>query len=146
MSKIVFCDFDGVLVPFASVDKKRRPAVADPGCIANLNNLVSQTGAEIVLTTSWRTKSSFEKLVDCMKGWGFVGKIIGSSPVLCDMRGLEIQKWLMHANMPIESFVILDDLDMRVDPLTDFLVKTWPLSGLTAGDVAIAVSKLESRK
>lgn len=40
--KIIFCDFDGVLVPLLPNLRKTRPAVALPEAVDNLNDLVSK--------------------------------------------------------------------------------------------------------
>lgn len=126
--KVIVLDYDGVLVPFTTFDKKTRPAIADPGCIERLNKLVALTGANVVISSDWRTKSTVEALQRCMDKWGFIGKVIAKTPKLVD-RSDEILAWLSTSKsngIHVEAFVVIDDMDLgelhsvRTDPMVGF--------------------------
>ena len=140
--KIIFLDFDGVLINHAALrtrrlDPQRRPA-ADPIAVAALNRIVQATGAEIVVTSTWREEYSPEELRELLTRWDVTGAVVGKTP-LAETRGEEIQAWLQaHA---VERFVILDDQsDMR--PLQAHLVKTEAEPGLTQREAEMAIAHL----
>ncbi len=140
--KIIFLDFDGVLINQAALrtrrlDPQRRPA-ADPIAVAALNRIVQATGAEIVVTSTWREEYSPEELRELLTRWDVTGAVVGQTP-LAGTRGEEIQAWLeAHA---VERFVILDDQsDMR--PLQAHLVKTEAEPGLTQREAEMAIAHL----
>lgn len=76
MTKIVFLDFDGVLLPTGDEqaqiqtgltrDNYLEQVVFNRQCVVNLNALLSQTGAEIVLSTSWAWGHTFSELSECL--------------------------------------------------------------------------------
>jgi hypothetical protein len=124
--KIVFLDFDGVICT-------RRAALAlgksvslvppreniDPVAVALVNRICLETGAKIVISSSWRTDYSLRKYLEIM---GFsrdhliplgpdeeIWRTTPSHmmpPNTC--RGDEIQCWINDYG-PVEAHVILDD-------------------------------------
>lgn len=121
----------------------------DPVNVACLDNLVSVTGAKIVLSSAWRTHIELEPLYTLLKERGYTGpELIGRTPSLNDRhvrewipRGLEIQDWLDNTTEDVESFVILDDMENMVH-LSDRYVQTDPIYGLTPADVERATQIL----
>ena len=143
-------DFDGVLVKFVAPRKKRRPAIADPLCVAALNSVTDRTHAKIVITSSWRVGTPLEKLVECLRKWGVTGEVIGKTPNIVenckDRRGKEILHWLTYDEvldgMQVRSFVIIDDeADMGL--ILARLVQPCPMTGLTMAEADQAVKILE---
>ena len=140
--KIIFLDFDGVLVNRAALrarrlDPQHRPA-ADPEAVAALNHIVQATGARIVVTSTWREEYSLEELREHLARWGVAGAVIDQTP-LAKTRGQEIHAWLEeHA---VEKFVILDD-DADMEPLLAYLVKTETEVGLTMREAEMALALL----
>lgn len=108
--KIVFLDIDGVLLNLESYSGGQRP---DPKCLERLNRITDQTGAKIVVSSSWRYDPNIAKV---LKGWGVTASIIGVTPCLAisRTRGEEIFAWLQEHKdgyLGVESFVVIDDDD-----------------------------------
>jgi trehalose-6-phosphatase len=147
MSRIIFLDFDGPLVPFAKKYQKTRPAVVSKEAIACLNVLIKESGAKIVVTSSWRTHSTLEQLQTLLnKKWGVVGEVVGktSKSIVGSNRGREIESWLVEHQGEVESFVILDDEDKGMYPLIDRVVKIDNhMAGMRPVDVSHALIVLE---
>lgn len=88
--KVIFLDFDGVLVTVHD-----RYTAGSPFCVFNLNRIIEATGAKIVVSSSWRILFEMEELTRFLKEWGVQGEVIGKTPVNHDgERGDEIQAWL----------------------------------------------------
>lgn len=137
--EIIFVDVDGVLNNPKSLADGNRP---DPDCIAVLNWILAQSGAQLVVSSSWRGRPN---LAQIFKSWGISAPIFSRTPFLSQewypnnggreraQRGYEIQQWLNQTLYPVKSFVILDD-DHDMEPFTSHLVETDPLVGLTCAD------------
>lgn len=149
--KIVFLDFDGVLNSMADFAFKTTSQVFDAHYIARLNAIVHQSGAKVVVSSSWRVNHSLEELRKLLQLSGFEGELIGRTPVLsyehaqglCDIgeiRSQEIQAWMDAHPMPIASFVVLDDLELA--PLAAYQVLTDMNEGLRDDHVNVALAIL----
>jgi hypothetical protein len=129
-TRIVFLDFDGVLNQ--GYDKKRgAPSGFDysvPSCVLALNALTRAVPAKIVVSSSWRIEHPIEELRGVLRKWGVEGEVIDVTPDLEDASGfpaariVEIRAFLDMCSEPIESFVVLDDQDIRLD-IDNALVK-----------------------
>lgn len=140
--KIILLDLDGVLVNRAAqrarrLDPQRGPA-ADPAAVAALNHIVQATGAQIVVTSTWREEYSLAELRELLTRWGVMGAVIGQTP-LGQTRSGEIQAWL--ETQPVERFVILDD-HPGMDALQSNLVHTETEAGLTMREAEMAIALL----
>ena len=96
--KIIFLDFDGVLVTRRSLrrrspeDRKTLDEVAaiahkgDPACVGELNRVCAATGARIVVSSSWRKVgahlNSLEYVKDVLRVWGVTAEAVGVTPQL----------------------------------------------------------------
>lgn len=144
--KLIFLDIDEVLSNHAlgTKDPAIRKIFNDidtPGGrlstinIANLNSITDQTGAEIVISSSWRILYDLAELSDILYDAGVTGEIIGLTPILGadTLRGNEIYKYIKD-NYPYDSepnYIILDDgTDMLYWQRTNFF---WcdPFCGLS---------------
>lgn len=147
--KVLFLDIDGVLNGIGTKEKcievqdgeTRETGFTgiSPRLVKILNRVIKETGAKVVLSTSWRifwgvpgTKFNLEKA-------GFEGEIIGATPDMAGMhiggwstetakRGHEIQAWLdkwaaEHPEDTVEKFAIVDDSSDMVH-LTKRFVQT----------------------
>ena len=165
--KLLFLDFDGVLnshdwfkrrltwvswVPDGTRELRENRDIC-PDNMVQLNKLVEATGAEVVVSSTWRIGRTLEELRDILQRNGFQGTVIGMTPKLSDkregnryvatQRGDEIQAW-MDANCQQQdiAFVILDD-DSDMVHLKGHLVKTSMFQvGLCAHHVSEAILKL----
>ena len=160
--KVIFLDIDGVLNSEASCARNRaehpdmlwidNPA---PEHIKFLNRIIEQTGAEVVISSTWRKGCSGLYMERLLEAYGFRGHVLGSTPNLGDYRGNEIQAWInrrnngrdwsMSMNGPdeVESFVILDD-DSDMLHLKPYLVQTDSQVGLTGDHAEHAIRILNN--
>jgi len=121
MKKILFLDFDGVMV----TDRYQEQLTAsncplrdyygakfDPVCVECLRQIVDKTGADIVVTSTWKMDKGIQKMWEarCLPG-----KVIGITPdVDLIHRGNEVEAWL-DTETGIVRYVIIDDC-----PILDF--------------------------
>jgi FMN phosphatase YigB (HAD superfamily) len=150
--KIIFLDIDGVLVNHESLRRRKSPtyARASPACVSALNHILEQTGAVIVVTSTWRAHG-FNKLNRIFEEeWHIKKSIFGFTPDLTQKRGIlftgvergeEIQKWLDENQNIVGTFVILDD-DNDMKHLLPHLVRTTGRTGLLFTDAYRAVEML----
>lgn len=149
---IIFLDIDGVLnnqgcYRPGNVGKYGRNP--DPQCIAALNSILDATGAEIVVSSTWRMGRTVEQLREMLTAWGVRGRVVGATPTGCEegalivpgmRRGHEIGAWLVE-HPEVERFVILDD-DADMAHLMFRLVRTDFSRGLTKDHAARAIVML----
>jgi hypothetical protein len=153
MSKIVFLDIDGVLNHrdwFAELARTGKLSIesVDPECVKRLSRLCEITGSKVVISSSWRSIMSLDRVSSFLARYGFTGEIIGATPELYDTdscRGDEITKWLHEETDPSDRvmFVILDD-DADMGSVADRLVQTSFDTGLQDEHVAKAIALLDS--
>lgn len=153
MNRIIFLDIDGVLNNEHSFNRwqslKDKGFLADglnvsdcidPACVNNLNTILYNTDAKIVLSSSWRLFNTVDWVQNHLKSFGFLGTIIDATPdltvkseksniVVSQPRGKEISQWIQDNEFD-GDFVIIDDLE-DVRPFTKRLVKTDISTGLT---------------
>jgi hypothetical protein len=144
--KVIFLDIDGVLNSqnfIHSFNGKWELHSVDPNAINVLNEIIKATNAKIVISSSWRIILDLNEIKDILIENGFVGEIIGKTPIIRDnnrCRGDEINAYL-EANPNIDKFIILDD-DSDMDNLIDRLVKTSYIDGLLPKHIEKAISLL----
>lgn len=145
--KVIFLDVDGVLNSEVSREQERNnfdnwmEHEVSEMHVNNLKKIVDATGAQIVLSSSWRfdhpkaTGRDFiadplMKVLDRkLKAVGL--DIIDVTPDLRGkIRGAEIQDWL-DRHSEVERFVILDDDTDMLDEQKPFFVNTTFKCGLT---------------
>lgn len=166
--KIIFLDIDGVLNSGAYVTSDYyKEATAgmsdaeimliahhlhlDPLAIEILNDLVKRSGAEVVLSSTWRAKYSVDEMNEMMKGRGANFKISAATPILFGKlsaripRGKEINHYLKLLETQPEAFVIIDDHDDMLN-LKSNLIQTNVKFGLTKDDVEKALKILNGDK
>jgi hypothetical protein len=81
----------------------------DPECVENLNYIVENADAKVVISSTWRLSHTPDEMRNLLEKKGFRGEVLGFTP--CEWgeeRGIEIQKWL-DAHPTVTQFVILDD-------------------------------------
>ena len=149
---IIFVDIDGVfqlssyinyLVKNNMKTKDKHGQLFDTECIKNFNEIIDITGADVVITSSWR----FNGLISMKKLWkarGLKGNIIGittiGAPFEFDCRGQEIERWFMDNGKP-SKFVIIDDCNIG-DYYNKEFVKTNTKTGITSKIKDIIIEKL----
>ena len=147
--KVIFLDFDGVL----NSEKYVRTCgecgvIIDPSRMILLKQIIDATGAEIVLSTSWREHWDEEPQncdnigIEINNIFGQYGlHIFGKIPILNCCREDEIAAWL-KSNKQVENFAVLDDRFLDSEWIRGHFVKTSGYSkGLdeTSADKAIGI-------
>lgn len=142
--KIIFLDFDGVITT------EKSGYSIDPEKVDLLHQIINETGAKIVISSSWRT-NDLESTKEQFKDTSFVNDIIGITrrlyiPLGNDkwmvVRGVEIKEWLDNCDEDIKSYVILDDeTDLLLEQKDNF-VKTDTYLGLSEENVKQAIKIL----
>lgn len=158
--KVVFLDIDGVLnhcdtrSDVSPTSTEPLPIPIAPECMVRLNRLIAETGAKVVISSSWRKFARWQDLGPALVRHGLVADVIGETPDLVKdkiwlanwharegaeftferlERGWEIGEWLA-AHPEVTAFVILDDCS-DMDALKPWLVLTHPIDGLDDPDV-----------
>lgn len=141
MRKILFLDIDGVLNTdrqqwycqmnsIAPVDKFGY--AFDSKAVENLATILEETGAEIVISSSWK----FLGLQTLQKMWkdrNMPGTILDITPD-GDNKGLKIDEWLLKHEGQVSGYAIIDDEnDMQPEQQGHF-VQTNPQFGITLKD------------
>jgi len=135
MRTLLFLDIDGVLAHDSS------GGAIDPECVDRLNEIIGRTGAEVVISSTWRTTHGPAEMQRVLERRGFAGRVAGATPVLLGKtRGEEIASYIAALGEDVR-FAILDDVD-DMGELADRLVTTDELVGLQKADVEQAVELL----
>lgn len=158
MKKFVFLDFDGVmdtmrydnwLIREGFPEADKYGVLFDPQCINNLDLIISATGAEIVITSSWKDWMTYEMLVAMWKERNLPGFLLDVTPTCSSHRGDEISKWLEYYSEYTKNekykYVIIDDLgeaDFNEEQLSH-LVQVDLYSGLDEVATAKAIEILK---
>ena len=136
--KIIFLDMDGVV----NNPREGRGRILSTKAVELLNKLTEISGANIVISSSWRFTAPLIVIIDKLKEYGFryPERVIGCTALLENRcRGDEIKLWLKQ--VPVESFVILDDVD-DMGNLLPHLVKTDHVLLMQEHDVDKAIQIL----
>ena len=133
MRKIIFLDIDGVLnterwhCQTASNELQDEYGYKfDPVAVTNLSKIIEETGADIVISSSWKFMG-LSKMRKMWKDRKLPGNVIGITPNtvsdefllnvdldnmdIMAIRGQEVKEWLMLNKNEITNYVILDDMN-----------------------------------
>lgn len=138
--KVLFLDVDGVLNCDATTDRcETGERGVDEDKCALIRKIITETGAKIVVSSTWRKRSEWLRHLFKRLGRKMRDEMEGCTPVLdsrrpsgiwsATTRGEEIMAFVAK-NPHIKKFVILDDAD-DMDPLRADLVQTDGRVGLT---------------
>jgi len=167
MIKVIFLDIDGVIntKEWHSKMTKDTPKdeygyAFDPVAVVNLTHIIDETGADIVISSSWKFYG-VPKLKEMWKMRNLPGHILDITPntvsdeILLNAnleefqlgvcRGNEIKEWLSRHKGKVSNYVIIDDFDDMLSEQEDHVVLTDTLIGITEWDAAKAVKILNSR-
>ena len=155
--KIVFLDIDGVLNSreYDRTRDKSKLTNIDETRIPFVKQIVEQTGAVIVLSSTWRMHWNNDKnkcdedglyMIDIFGKYGV--EIYDKTPDLGYFvdRPDEIKQYLIELGEEVESFVIIDDYRYGWGDLSDRFVRTDPYRslGIDAETVEQAVKILNN--
>lgn len=154
MKPIIFLDIDGVVETiYWSKDpngvvcyngfKFTKDILSNEQAIGWLNELYNKVPYDVVITSTWRYNMDKEKFQELFIRSGFNPeiKIIGTTPILYQQRGIEIQQWL-DDNKFNGRFIIIDD-DSDMCHLLPLLVRCDCQLGFTIYDYNKALRLLE---
>ena len=154
--KVIFLDIDGVLNSDEYFDKIKKldikgiEGMIDVEKIKLLKKAIDETGAKVVLISSWRFTTNAQSLKVLLANYEIH---VDSTPFIQNKRGLEVKKWLLD-NEGVEDFVILDDeiFDTYDEWLIKHLIKISSGNGHNFGegllpkDVDEIIKKLGRKK
>jgi len=157
---VIFLDCDGVInivSPSYNTSYYRPDGTVnyfDDHLIQRLNWLIERSGADIVISSSWRLDMDDLKVQMEKNGFKYWNKVVGKTPYTNGHRGDEIQTWL-DKHPEVKCFVVLEDeIDdvcgekcSTIDKLN--VIEVNMQTGLTHADVDLAYHKLiacETRK
>ena len=136
--KVIFLDVDGVLNSDEYFEKIRDLEIdgieseVDVDKIKLLKKAIEETGAKVVLSSSWRLTRNGQGLKKLLLQYGI---FVDSTPFIKHERGKEIKQWLIN-NPGVEDFVILDDeiFESYDDELMKKLIKISDGNGRNFGE------------
>ena len=135
--KVVFLDFDGVLLPLP-VDGSYDPNLApSTEAVNNLNILIQLSEAAVVVTSAWRVGRSVQELQSLLSSWGYKFGVYDKIRTDSDEdRGINISNWIFAQDAPnLVKFAVIDDDATDLAKLAKYLVMPKPDVGLQFHDV-----------
>ena len=140
--KVIFLDFDGVLIT------REYHIIGEDGCtpypheylINKLHQLIEKTGAQIVVSSSWRLYFTDEELSKIINH-PVIGQTIHDYPKY-KSRGEEIAHYLRE-HRDIDNYVIVDDEDDMLKEQAYHFVHCKNHEGLTDEKIEEAIKILE---
>ena len=161
MNKVIFLDIDGVLntKEFHSKMSDDAPKdefgyAFDSTAVANLAHIIEETGAVIVISSSWKFYG-VTRLREMWKLRNLPGRILDITPntisddILLNAnleemelgvcRGNEIKEWLSKHQGKVSNYVIIDDFDDLLPEQEDHAVITNTLVGISEEDADKAI-------
>lgn len=155
--KVIFLDIDGVLNTkwwYTQMDRNtprdKYGYAFDPNAVANLQKIIDETGADIVISSSWKSFGLAE-LEEMWQDRALPGKLIGITPnsvsdemlltadldhmELFSIRGMEIKEWMTKHGKRVSHYVIIDDMDNMLPEQQSHFVQTNSEVGITIDDV-----------
>lgn len=161
MRKIIFLDIDGVLnterwhCQTASNELQDEYGYKfDPVAVTNLSKIIEETGADIVISSSWKFMG-LSKMRKMWKDRKLPGNVIGITPNtvsdefllnvdldnmdIMAIRGQEVKGWLMLNKNEITNYVILDDMNDILQEQESHFVWIDPEVGITSGNAVQAI-------
>ncbi|MFZ0524534.1 MAG: HAD domain-containing protein [Xanthobacteraceae bacterium] len=113
--RIIFLDIDGVLNSKRTPNPRKLPYIVDPALVERFKRLLNQTGADVVLSSTWRYDPAG---LFSAKHWGV--PFIDVIPDMPDQpRRDEILAWF-KTRCDVSRFAVLDDEDDELDELPLF--------------------------
>lgn len=152
LMKIIFLDFDGVMATdyySLIMEKNSLPerdefgVFFDPQCVECLSQIIEQTSADIVVTSSWQDLMSYQDITRMWLSRKLPGYVTDLIPLVNKRRGDNIDAWIKECG-PLESYLILDDLPIYEfnDHHLNHMIKVDSYRGLQDTMIEMAVAIL----
>ena len=146
-NKYIFLDIDGVLIKFKDSKSVKHfefneKKFWDKEAIKDINELVKETNAKIIISSSYRKTKTIKEMEAEFKKVGLDVKIHGVTPSLKDLkRGDEVKKYVDDNN--IKNFIIIDDQEHNFkDIFPDKFIHTQTSVGFTKEELEKAAKLL----
>ena len=159
MRKVIFIDIDGVLNSEINQDLNFKQGrwfshnlILDPEAMLCLKEIIDQTGAELILSSTWRypdedgSFASKENFINQLSSYDL--SLSGETPQLPEYdRAAEISEYL-DEHMDIGHFVVIDDdIDLlKNEEIKPHILHTNHQFGLVKSEIAEAVSILNKSR
>lgn len=138
--KVIFLDFDGVLNTPATwgnyVHGDGSEAI-DPERVELVNQIADQTGAMVVISSTWRRDRTVKELQELLNKRGATFTVLGKTVDTREERWKQIAKYFEWVN--VDRYIILDDTDEAGYGHGDHFIRTDPETGITQSDVERAI-------
>ncbi len=119
--KVIFLDFDGVMDTAYNDHIRSKECLPisdeygilfDPACVRNLKQIIDATGADIVVSSSWKYLMSYQEFLKMWEDRGLPGFVtdVTPNPVNRRNRGDEIDAWIEECRTDCQ-YIIIDDLE-----------------------------------
>jgi hypothetical protein len=118
--RVIFLDIDGVLNRIGTNDGNN---YFDPDCVDQLRRIVKETGAKVVLSTSWREFADWKNMLIQFFHAIRIEVIDCTAVKENENRTEEIKEWIRNNQDKVKNYVVLDDNDMTKD-FPDHMVRT----------------------
>lgn len=118
--RVIFLDIDGVLNRICTNDGNN---YFDPDCVDQLRRIVQETGAKVVLSTSWREFADWKNMLIQFFHAIRIEVIDCTTVTENGKRAEEIKDWIRNNQDKVNNYVVLDDDDMTND-FPDHMVRT----------------------
>jgi hypothetical protein len=153
--KIIFLDIDGVLNVMHR-DRDEYGAIFHQNFVNNLETVINETGAKIIISSSWR-HGGLQRMKDMWSFRNLPSEVIGITPDLWEeiegedfheklLRGHEIQM-VLDANPEITSYVIFDDDDdILPSQLPNFVMCSNNINHTDSVDIGYGLTKECAKK
>jgi hydroxymethylpyrimidine pyrophosphatase-like HAD family hydrolase len=142
--KIIFLDIDGVMNTDTHLVRSEVHEGLEfcPIAIRVLQEVIKETGAKVVISSTWRAGRSVDELQDIFRNYSedIALSIIGKTSYNQGKvkRGVEIREFVDYVNNKenefVTNFVVLDDDNFDMDLVKDNLIRCYSdqeLRGLT---------------
>lgn len=152
--KVLFLDVDGVLNNENSFRLAHTSMNVDGDCVLRLKRVIDATGAEIVLSSTWRLLREPARELRRWLDWAGVKPWVAVTPDLRRnsgrvFRGTEIKAWLEadavtygRGSLAIDRYAIVDDDGDMLPAQLPCFVQTSVYHGLTDADAGRLIAIL----
>lgn len=157
MKKIIFLDFDGVLntehnqnmlLYHGKARNDRHGTLFDPKAVAQLERIIAETGADVVIESSWKYLG-LEAMQQMWSDRKMPGNVIDITPSSASdiwltnadleeidtanarWKGVEIASWIADNIHENARYVIIDDEYVILDSQQPHFILTNPYDGIT---------------
>lgn len=153
--KVIFLDIDGILNVYPQ-GRDKYGALFHPEFENNLKNIVEQTGAKIVISSTWRM-AGLEVMKQMWKDRNLAGEVIDITPRMFiynefdeyqgqEKRGTEIERWIKDNPKVIKYIIIDDDTDMLPHQMNNFIQTSTNIHHPDCVDLGYGLTKICTEK